>query len=561
MTTMESHNFITKFKFLMPRFWTTLVLTSLFYVVLCDFLIPFVFKAELSKFITQFILPGSIGLLSYLLFVRPKLIYFVEDRGRWRIRDTMFSFIWVTISISAYSTHQLYNYTFNTIYKAKDLNEVEAHKNEQFFTIKNIYFQYSKGSILTNYTTSGKHDQTLNIDIYFVYPFVNDSIIYDTTHYKTWYVLKYRKSVNNNKSKIEEDTIQARFLKECIDSVTKLDFWKYEYLENGKNEDDYDLYTEAVENVIGKNSKVPPLILIPRYENIHKEFVVARNLLILSFGIGNILLSIVLIFAHKKKNFDQDDTLSEIFKILIPEKNNYVTMSLIYINCIVFCWIIYNSGYQIMEIDGLKLLNMGALRRTEVLKGEWYRLITCVFMHGGIMHLIMNMVALFFVIYVSLQYSINNLENIYKKWGYLFCFIISGIGGSLSSIYWNVNIISVGASGAILGLYGIRFVLVFHKDISNKIKKEILISTSLMLIATGAYGFTNNVDNAAHIGGFITGCLIGYFMLLINKPQIFPRNKKNYILFLPDKNKIETKLFPQISKKKSFTKFNYPHKL
>lgn len=178
-------------------------------------------------------------------------------------------------------------------------------------------------------------------------------------------------------------------------------------------------------------------------------------------------------------------------------------------NIIVF--ILTEKG--IRESGSVYLLDHGALFGRLVIDGEYYRLITCMFLHGGIDHIVNNMLILLFIG--------DNLERSIGKVKYLIIYFISGILAGVASISYNmakgVNVVSVGASGAIFGVIGaLAYIVAINKGRLEDINKRQM----LLFVALSLYGgFINRgVDNAAHIGGLIAGVLIA--VLLYRKPKI-----------------------------------------
>ena len=138
------------------------------------------------------------------------------------------------------------------------------------------------------------------------------------------------------------------------------------------------------------------------------------------------------------------------------------------------------------------------LNPSKILNGEYYRLLSCIFMHGGIIHLLCNMYCLYVIG--------PQVESFFGKIKYIVIYLLSGIIGSLMSLSIT-NSISLGASGAIFGLLGSILYFGYHYRVylSQAIKSQIMPIIVLNLFL----GFIlNGVDNAAHIGGLIGGVLV-----------------------------------------------------
>lgn len=186
----------------------------------------------------------------------------------------------------------------------------------------------------------------------------------------------------------------------------------------------------------------------------------------------------------------------------IPQPHYFVTPILILFNIFVFLMMLF-SGYNPF-IPNLELLvSWGANFRPMTASGEWWRLLTAVFLHLNIQHLILNLVAL---AYVGVY-----LEPILGRIRFAVAYILTGFSASILSFWWNDFTVSIGASGAIFGMFGVFLALLFTDLIEPKIRKQMLISIAVFIAINVLSGFVEmGVDNAAHVGGLIGGVIIGF---------------------------------------------------
>lgn len=153
--------------------------------------------------------------------------------------------------------------------------------------------------------------------------------------------------------------------------------------------------------------------------------------------------------------------------------------------------------------DGYFMLMHGAMYEPFITEGhEYYRIITSMFLHFGIHHLLNNMVLL-----GALGW---NLELEIGRIKFLIIYFVSGIGGNLFSLYWNtsrqVEVVSAGASGAIFGLMGaLLYVVIANRGQLGRLSGRGM----LFMVALSLYfGLTSSgVDNSAHIAGLVCGFL------------------------------------------------------
>lgn len=189
-----------------------------------------------------------------------------------------------------------------------------------------------------------------------------------------------------------------------------------------------------------------------------------------------------------------------IFK---PIDGYFITPILIILNILVFA-LMAISGVHVLDPDGQALIDWGANFRPITLNGEWWRLFTSCFLHIGLWHLLFNMYALF---YIGLL-----LERHLGKSRFLAAYIITGIAASTTSLWWNELTISAGASGAIFGMYGVFLALLTTQVLDKSIKQDQFLSIIAFVFYNLIYGLRpdSGIDNSAHIGGLVSGILVGY---------------------------------------------------
>ena len=119
------------------------------------------------------------------------------------------------------------------------------------------------------------------------------------------------------------------------------------------------------------------------------------------------------------------------------------------------------------------------------------------------------------------------LEPFIGRKNFIISYIVTGLAASVTSLWWNDLVISAGASGAIFGLYGVYIALITTNLLEKDIKKKILSSMLFFVGYNLLYGLKGGIDNAAHIGGLVSGLVVGYSLYpAIAKPEI--KNKNNY---------------------------------
>jgi rhomboid protease GluP len=159
------------------------------------------------------------------------------------------------------------------------------------------------------------------------------------------------------------------------------------------------------------------------------------------------------------------------------------------------------GGGSLFDIDGYTLYYFGAKQSQMIFAGEWWRLVTAGFLHGGILHILMNSWVIF-----DLGATV---EEFYGTARYLTIYVISTIAGFLLSAFWSPAL-SVGASAGLFGLIGamIAFGMTNNTSIGAAMRSHYTQWAIWGLVLNFLPGF--RIDIAAHVGGLAAGFVVGY---------------------------------------------------
>jgi len=173
------------------------------------------------------------------------------------------------------------------------------------------------------------------------------------------------------------------------------------------------------------------------------------------------------------------------------------------INIAVFIAMAFAQG-SLSDFTPPALTHWGGNAGWLTLGGDWWRLITCLFVHGGIIHIAFNMWCL---------WDLGALcESLYGHWTFGAVYLISGLGASVTSLAWHPNGLSVGASGAIFGLAGALIAAYYLGEFS--MPRAAVMGSLKSIVAFVGYNLVfgamiGQTDNAAHVGGLVTGLVLG----------------------------------------------------
>ena len=199
---------------------------------------------------------------------------------------------------------------------------------------------------------------------------------------------------------------------------------------------------------------------------------------------------------------------------------NMVTQLLLAVNVMVFVAMVMAGG-SISDPSSKLLMQWGANTAPLTLSDQWWRLITYMFLHGGIVHIGLNMWCL---------WSLGGLaESLYGHEMFLLVYLLSGVGGGIASAWWHPYGVSVGASGAIFGIAGALIASLKLGEFSLPGGMVAGYLRSILLFAgySLVFGFIGGggIDNAAHMGGFLVGAMMGALIAMVapSREQFFLR--------------------------------------
>ncbi len=200
-----------------------------------------------------------------------------------------------------------------------------------------------------------------------------------------------------------------------------------------------------------------------------------------------------------------------------------ITILFIILNLIVYVLMLL-SGVDFFAPTTLDILKWGGCNDTTILHGQPWRLVTAMFVHFGILHLLMNLYAL---------YDLGStLERIIGKARFILAYLATGIFGGLVSQIWHLGTYSVeaGASGGVFGIIGVLIALLTTKLFPEEVRSPYLKRILGMVVVNLVYGMQTTVNMAAHMGGLVSGFILGYGLYLT---MVQEKRSKAVLLFIP----------------------------
>lgn len=202
-----------------------------------------------------------------------------------------------------------------------------------------------------------------------------------------------------------------------------------------------------------------------------------------------------------------------------------VTQALLGVNVAVFIAMTL-GGVSPLDPTGQELVHWGANFGPYTIGGQWWRLLTCVFVHIGITHIALNMWCL---------WGLGRLaESVYDRWTFGAIYLITGVAASVASLAWNPLGVSAGASGAIFGIAGALIAAFYLGNFS--LPKTVVSGLLTSVLKFAGYNlvlgyFLGRTDNAAHVGGLVSGLILGALIARMAPHRDEPGRRVGILLF------------------------------
>lgn len=180
------------------------------------------------------------------------------------------------------------------------------------------------------------------------------------------------------------------------------------------------------------------------------------------------------------------------------------TPALLWLNLVAYL-LLGLAGTNLLQPASADLIRWGSNYSPRTLPGQPWRLLTSMFLHGGFGHLLLNLLTLVFLGLLT--------ERLVGSKRMLGVYLLSGLAGSLASLWWHSQgVNSVGASGAIFGLYGLLLASLARRPVAFSRQQRYTVGLFVLyfMVSSLVGGLeAHTTDNAAHVGGLLAGAALG----------------------------------------------------
>ncbi len=472
---------------------------------------------SMSQEIINFGLPVLLSCSLVFFYIRPRLKQFEFVRSHSRFFYQLIAVI--SIAVPTIIAQSYIETATGELTQLQSIHELPQQPQTKYYQLNQFYIDKNKLGVFAKFETTGKHNTDFNMRLYFALPIFKDRSESFRNKATAWYGKIYHKKISNRLNHDEKTAEYEAFVLESLNDLSQLELDKFEFLDRIGLSTDLTQLQFAAQKSDKYQESIPQtqqIILMPRfttYEARNNKTISGITLVWLFNAMLWLVMTLLLKWKHtieqgyiSMEKVDYSSSKRELkycFDFLRPKVGFIITPTLLYLNIFIFIAIAWASQ-SFFSFPSSFLLEWGANFRTKVVEGEWWRLLSSVFIHGGIAHLVFNLFALYF--------AGMFLEPLLGKWRLLLIYLSLGALASIASISWYEATISIGASGAIMGLLGLCSVWYWKGLFAEELNLWISISLTGFITSSFVIGLFDGVDNAAHIGGLCCGLLLGLWL-------------------------------------------------
>jgi rhomboid protease GluP len=463
-------------------------------------------------------LPGGLAWILVIWLIQPRLRY-LNLRDKRNNLPFLYHFAAVAVVAVPALVAQAYVRTATgDVTHVKDAGLIATGPRSKFYVADSICMHIYRPISKAFVEASGKRSDNLNFDLYVMAPVCSsDSAVAAQTI--TWLGLHYHQAMSNSAPSEDKERTYKSFVRESLAAFNAEDPRRYQFLENiGRNADRkrFEKTLQAASYTLAA-----PIILIPHLAAYERRTGNRLQWSLVTFLVSPLVwLAMVMIpkLDHAKVKQASDPAHESIHpravwpNFIIPRPESYGLALLVDFNLAVFIAMVF-AGLGVVSFGSDDLVAWGANFRPAIHGWGLLRLVTSQFVHGGLMHLVNNLYGLLFAGLF--------LSAIVPNWRLIACYLLCGLGGSIASVWIHPNTISIGASGAIFGLFGMLLTFLLLKDTRLAVVRSVvLVNAGIfvglnLLIGAASVG----IDNAAHVGGLVTGVVLGLGIFLAGRVQ------------------------------------------
>lgn len=466
---------------------------------------------HLRDTITGFILPMVAAGVVTVLCVYPRLKVL-------RLKETFPYLIiaWIGMTIPTVIAQMYMTTATGQLTRLETIAQIRSssHAPTRYYETNTYHVDTTNIHFYATFEVGDRYSEDLNLYLYAVLPIYATAA--DTVSHppSAWLGVLYRDRISNKLSLEHKQEVFEVFVHRSQISAKERDYTAFACFERIEStSEDYENYCIALND---GQYIVPDGVILHGMSQPYAERSGSRGMYLLIAIVVAIVIWFILsiipqinteevecIKAGRPDRTARKEWLKNM-RAITPHEGFFITPILIYANVVVFLIMVF-CGLGFVNFQAYDLLKWGACYAPLVRAGEWWRLLTSTYVHSGAMHLLANMGSLI-IAGIILEVRVSRTQ-------YLGVYVVSGVIASISSVLSHESpVVGVGASGAIMGLFGALAGFLLTRAYSSPNVKSLLKDIAFFIGANLLFGLVPGVDNAAHLGGLLSG-LVGGLVL------------------------------------------------
>ncbi|HWA92597.1 MAG TPA: rhomboid family intramembrane serine protease [Rhizomicrobium sp.] len=455
-------------------------------------------------------IPFAIAVLLAFAVVDPKVKILMIDLERVNLLYTLVAI--ATIAVPTIIAQHYVHAASGTLAHVDDARAIASKPCARYFQAGHVCLDRVNPAVDAVAEVGGRHNENLRFLLYIAVPLCGDDN-------GVRIGLRYTETVDNRLSDAEKDARYRAFIDRSREAFDSEDPARYTYLERLAPSAELRGFARALEK---QGASTDAVIVVPHTDPFEQRMGNALGWMAGTFAAGVAVWLLMVLWPEvdpekirprAETEEDSEMVAGVLGLLLLPRREDWGLALLLDVNILVYIAMAI-AGLGVVSVQADDLIVWGGNYGPALHGLGWLRLIGSQFVHAGLMHVANNMYGLVFAGLFLMPVA----RNARLAGAYLAC----GLGGNIASAWLHPDIVSVGASGAIFGLYGILLALVALGDARLAEARPLIFVNGAIFVGLNlVLGLmTPGIDNAAHIGGLATGLVLGAAMFLIDRPRL-----------------------------------------
>ncbi len=468
---------------------------------------------SINEEMVNFGLPALLSCSLVFFYIRPRLKQFEFVRSHSRFFYQLIAVI--SMAIPTIIAQSYIETATGELTQLQSIHELSQQPQTKYYQLNEFYIDKSKLGLFVKFETTGRHNTELSMTLYLTLPIFKDRSESFRNKTTAWYGKIYNKKISNSLEPHEKNAEYEAFILETQHDLNQLKLDEFQFLDRIGPSTTLTRLQLAAKKSVKYQESIPQAqqtILMPRFTSYETRNDKTIEGMVFSWLFSALIWLVMTLFLKRKamplgsKPINQIDyssskrELKQFIEFVSPKAGFVMTPVLLYLNIFIFIAMAWASQ-SFFSFPSSFLLEWGANFRPKVIEGEWWRLLSSVLIHAGIAHLVFNLLALYF--------AGMFLEPLLGKWRLLLIYLSLGALACIVSISWYEATISIGASGAIMGLLGLCSIWYWKGLFTEELSLWLSLYLTGFITSSLVIGLFDGVDNAAHIGGLLSGALLG----------------------------------------------------